>query len=181
MQFKILPALVAILSASAVTAQISPKVVVTSIEDITDLSQDATDVAQSITSNPFSLPSGFLTLARSFGGIVTTATQTVTALDGNMPEDDFEEDDQSAICTALTSFVEVHKNLLEIVIGKAGLLNIVPFAGPLVATVLRELENIVDTLAEGIIMLVPTCQKGAKMDVADLNDTIEKAINAYSN
>lgn len=180
MQFKFLPALAAVLSASVVTAQISAQVVVTSIEDITDLSQDCTDVAQSITSNPFTLPSGFIRLAGSFGGIVTTATQTVTALDGNMPEDDFAEDDQSAICTALTSFVEVHKNLLEIVIGKAGLLTIVPFAGPLVASVLRELESIVDTLAEGIISLVPTCEGGAKMDVADLNDTIEKAIKAYS-
>ncbi|KAG9256887.1 uncharacterized protein F5Z01DRAFT_672115 [Emericellopsis atlantica] len=181
MQFKVLPALVAILSASAVTAQITAKVVVTSIDDITDLSQDATDVAQSISSNPFSLPSAFLRLANSFGGIVTTATKTVTALEGDMPKDDFAKDDQSAICDALTSFVKVHQNLLEIVIGKAGLLTIVPFVGQPVAAVLRALEGVVDTLAGDIISLVPTCAKGAKMDIDMLQGTLEKAISAYSN
>lgn len=42
-------------------------------------------------------------------------------------------------------FVEVHQALLNILIGKAGLVpNLLPFVGPTVAQVLRQVESVVD-------------------------------------
>jgi hypothetical protein len=41
-------------------------------------------------------------------------------------------------------FVRVHQALLNILIGKAGLLQQVPLVGPPVAAVLRQVESVVD-------------------------------------
>jgi hypothetical protein len=52
--------------------------------------------------------------------------------------------DSDAIFDAFRDFVMVHQQLLNILIGKAGLLQTVPVVGAPVATVLRSLEGIVD-------------------------------------
>ena len=49
-----------------------------------------------------------------------------------------------AIFEAFREFVRVHQALLNILIGKAGLLQNLPFVGPPVAAVLRQIENVVD-------------------------------------
>lgn len=49
-----------------------------------------------------------------------------------------------AIFNAFREFVRVHQVLLNILIGKAGLFNTVPLIGQPVASVLRQLESIVD-------------------------------------
>lgn len=63
-------------------------------------------------------------------------------------------------------------------IGKGSLLANTPVAS-VVATVLRELEKIVDKAAFLIIDLVPTCEGGAKADLEKLDGTIGKAIDTY--
>lgn len=49
-----------------------------------------------------------------------------------------------AIFDAFREFVSVHQALLNILIGKAGLFNTVPFIGQPVAAVLRQIEGVVD-------------------------------------
>lgn len=44
----------------------------------------------------------------------------------------------------IAQFVRAHQILLNILIGKAGILTNVPFIGPPVATVLRSVEGVVD-------------------------------------
>jgi hypothetical protein len=50
----------------------------------------------------------------------------------------------NAIAEAFREFFEVHQELLNILIGKAGLFNTVPVIGQPVAAVLRQLESAVD-------------------------------------
>jgi hypothetical protein len=49
-----------------------------------------------------------------------------------------------AIFEAFREFVRVHQALLNILIGKAGLFQTVPFIGQPIAAVLRQVENVVD-------------------------------------
>lgn len=56
--------------------------------------------------------------------------------------------DGTAIFDAFREFVRVHQVLLNILIGKAGLFNTVPFIGAPVAAVLRQIEGVVDVSAE---------------------------------
>ena len=46
--------------------------------------------------------------------------------------------------TNRSQFVRVHQDLLNILIGKSGILTKVPLIGPPVATVLRQVEGVVD-------------------------------------
>lgn len=73
----------------------------------------------------------------------------------------------------------MHQQLLQIVIGKHGLLSLTPFTQPM-AAVLRTLEGGVDKLAFGIIDSVPTCAQDATQNKDSLDSTLGDAINVYS-
>ncbi|KAK6516164.1 hypothetical protein TWF506_006076 [Arthrobotrys conoides] len=90
--------------------------------------------------------------------------------------------DATAIANAFRTFVKVHQELLNILIGKAGLFSTVPLVGQPVAAVLRQLEAIVDTVAFAIIDLVdPSTQKmEITSDAASLSGTIDLSIKSYS-
>ena len=89
------------------------------------------------------------------------------------------EDGQQDICDAFATFVEVHADLLNTLIGKNSILAGTIFTAP-IAAVLRLLEKGVDTLAFGLIGLVPTCADEAKMGKEQLDLSLEKAIKAFS-
>ncbi|OAA35034.1 hypothetical protein NOR_08126 [Metarhizium rileyi] len=90
----------------------------------------------------------------------------------------FDNSGQQLICEAFRDFVRVHQILLNVVIGKHGLLSLTPFTRP-IAVVLRTLEGVVDTLAFAIIDLVPICAPGAISDKETLDRTLTEAINTY--
>lgn len=53
------------------------------------------------------------------------------------------------------------------------------FLGPVAAS-LRSLESVVDTLAFGVIDSVPYCEAAATNDKENLDDTLGKAVCAYT-
>lgn len=108
----------------------------------------------------------------------------------------------------MIQFVRVHQALLNIVIGKEGLLEQSPIKrdtigeigevqiykrvpkkafkdvesaqiGKLVAQVLRKLENAVDTVAAALIRLIPTQSECAKQQKAELDATLDDSITTY--
>ncbi|UPK96857.1 hypothetical protein LCI18_007792 [Fusarium solani-melongenae] len=178
MQFKLLTAVTTFLAASSVQAAIAPSDIVKTLETVTDLSSETNDIAKTI-SNPVQIFTAVPKLINSFREIITTVTGAISML-GDLPEDPgFPKSGQSEICEAFTSFVKVHQNLLETIIGKNGLLSSTPFTAP-IAAVLRVLEGVVDKVAFTIIGAVPTCAEGAKKDLDDLDETLSKAIDIYS-
>jgi hypothetical protein len=74
--------------------------------------------------------------------IVSTATTAIQQMDGMPPVAAGAQAD--AIFEAFREFVRVHQALLNILIGKAGLFQTVPFIGQPIAAVLRQVENVVD-------------------------------------
>jgi len=89
--------------------------------------------------------------------------------------------DATAVANAFRSFIRVHQVLLNILIGKAGLFQTVPFIGAPVAAVLRQVENVVDTIAFGLIDIIqpPTQRNQVSSDANSLSGSIDTAIGKY--
>ncbi|KAI9840544.1 MAG: hypothetical protein M1838_004008 [Thelocarpon superellum] len=156
--------------------------IVGAIDVITTLSQSLQAPANSI-----DIANGLLALigegpviqvVEGFENITATATQDVTALQGVQPLS--LQSDQDAVLDAFTEFVQVHQELLSIVIGKSGLLQDIAF-GPPVTAVLRSLEGVVDTVALAIIgTLRDVDASQATTQKNDLDGTLAQAIDAFS-
>ena len=84
----------------------------------------------------------FPQIIAGFTDIISTATTAIAQMQGTPPVTT--QADASAIADAFREFVRVHQVLLNILIGKAGLFQTVPFIGQPVAAVLRQIESVVD-------------------------------------
>jgi hypothetical protein len=89
------------------------------------------------------------------------------------------DDDAQLVVQALTTFVQVHQALLQVIIGKHGLLTLVPFFEP-IRLALVDLEAVIDTLAFDLIALIPTQKPAANAQFASLSVTLTTAITTYS-
>jgi len=167
---------------TSVSAGMTASQIVSNINIITGQSQTLQTPANSINllSGPlFLIGQGpFPQIVVGFSQIVQTVTNDISAMSQTQPFS-LESDEQS-ILTAFTTFVEVHQELLNILIGKAGILNDLPLVGPPVAQVLRALEGVVDTIAFNLIGLVPDVSGPFTDQKNSLDVTIGKAITAYT-
>ncbi|QIW96512.1 hypothetical protein AMS68_002030 [Peltaster fructicola] len=154
----------------------SAQTVINAINAVTTASQNLISSANNLGTS-FTGLAAAASLVTGFGQIVTAVTQDITTLGQINPFD--AECDQAAIVIALTKFVQVHQALLNIVIGKAGLISAIPAAGPPIAAAIRALEGVVDTIAFRLIALVPgaSCQATAQKNALDF--TFGEAIASY--
>lgn len=74
----------------------------------------------------------------------------------------------------------VHQELLNILIGKAGIFNTVPFVGQPIAAVLRAVEAVVDTIALSLIDMMQSRTMEMRDSADSLGSTISTAIDSYS-
>ncbi|PMD12183.1 UVI-1 protein [Hyaloscypha hepaticicola] len=166
---------------TTVGAMTAPEVVA-NINIITGQSQALQAPANSINllSGPlFLIGQGpFPQIVVGFSQIITTVTDDIQAMQGQQPFSVMS--DEQSILDAFTTFVEVHQELLNILIGKAGILNDLPLVGPPVAQVLRSLEGVVDTIAFGLIAAVPDVSAPFTTQKNALDVTIGQAIAAYT-
>ncbi|TQN70703.1 hypothetical protein CSHISOI_04870, partial [Colletotrichum shisoi] len=183
MRFSILKAAVAALAVcnDVVLGQITPVQVVKNIELITTKSQALIAPAQSINVINGALiiigQGPFPKIIAGFTDIVTTATVALTQMQGMPPVPAGAESD--AIFEAVRTFVKIHQQLLNVLIGKAGLLSTVPIVGGPVAAVLRVVEDVVDTFAFALIDGVQSRAKDLEAELGSLTDTIQTAIKQY--
>ncbi|KAF7540209.1 hypothetical protein G7054_g1608 [Neopestalotiopsis clavispora] len=173
----------AVMSASQVTAN---------IDAVTQMSSDTNNIAQSISlTNLFSTTPDCLDvtdvekcladvgeIVEDPGEILGTKRSVKASKKTRRQFTSFSDVEQQAICASFKDFVTIHQQLLNIVIGKHGLLSQTPFTAPM-AAVLRTLEGAVDTLAFGVIDLVPTCAQGATQNLNSLDTTLNDAITTY--
>ncbi|MCJ1407453.1 hypothetical protein MMC19_001524 [Ptychographa xylographoides] len=111
--------------------------------------------------------------------IIITCTATIDSLTGTPPMG--VKSDEDAIVKSFTTFVQVHQQLQSILIGKAGLVpNLLPFVGPPLASVLRQLESVIDTLAYELIDLVPDDGSIATQQKDSLDVTLGQSIDAWN-
>lgn len=165
-----------------VMAQTTPAQVVDNIKMLTQKSQALQGPAQSITiiSGPLILigQGPFPQIIVGFTDIVTTTTTALTQMQGMAAVPAGPQSD--AIFDAFREFVRVHQVLLNILIGKAGLFNTVPFIGAPVAAVLRQIEKVVDAAAFALVDAVQSRADDFKNQAAALDGTITIGIKSYS-
>ncbi|KZM21325.1 uncharacterized protein EKO05_0008897 [Ascochyta rabiei] len=164
-----------------VSAFLTPAQIVSTINVITTKSQALQVPAQSITLlNAPLIVVGLGPLPQiifGFTDIVVTATGAIAQLPGTptvlpgAPSD--------AIFDAFREFVRVHQVLLNILIGKAGLFNAVPFIGAPVSAALRQIEKVVDAIAFGLINLVQSRASDLQAQATSLKVTIDVAVDSY--
>ncbi|CAG5171171.1 uncharacterized protein ALTATR162_LOCUS7287 [Alternaria atra] len=164
-----------------IAAQTTPAQVVSNIQMLTQKSQALQTPAQqiSIINGPLILigQGPFPQIIIGFTDIVTTATTALAQMQGMPPVPAGEQSD--AIFNAFREFVRVHQALLNILIGKAGLFQTVPFIGQPVASVLRSVEGVVDTIAFGLIDTVQSRASDLQSQANSLSGTLQVCINSY--
>ena len=164
-----------------IAAQITPAQVVSNIRMVTQKSQALQAPAQSITiiNGPLIVigQGPFPQIITGFTDIVSTATTAIAQMQGMPPVPAGADSD--AIFDAFREFVRVHQALLNILIGKAGLFQTVPFIGQPLAAVLRQIENVVDTIAFGLIDAVESRASDLQREANSLDGTLTICINSY--
>ncbi|KAI0973244.1 hypothetical protein F4678DRAFT_477696 [Xylaria arbuscula] len=180
--------------ASTAMGALSPQQIADGITLITQKSQALQAPAQSITvlnAPLITIDQGpFPTLIAGFTDIVSTANTLIAQLPGTNPiqkrgEPQHARDliargpDADLVFGAFREFVAVHQALLNILIGKAGLLEKIPVIGEPVATALRGVESVVDTIAIDIIGLLQADASDVTSDANSLDSTLQVAINKY--
>ncbi|KAK2752022.1 hypothetical protein CKAH01_06308 [Colletotrichum kahawae] len=184
MQFSTIKFAIAALAlcSNTVLGQTTPAQVVSNINMVTEKSQALQAPAQEITAvNGALLAVGmgpFPKIIQGFTEIVTITSTALQQMQGMPPV--AAGPDAAAIAEAFRDFVRVHQALLNILIGKAGLLSTVPFVGAPVAAVLRSVESVVDTLAFSLIDSVEGQATQLNSDYNGLSSSLETAIKSYT-
>ncbi|KAK4460561.1 hypothetical protein QBC42DRAFT_205529 [Cladorrhinum samala] len=165
-------------------AAITPEEMVTNINRLTEKSKALQAPAQSISllNAPLIIigQGPFPQLITGFTDIVSTATGAIAAMKDTAAITDVAP--ATAVANAFREFVHVHQALLNILIGKAGLITSIPFIGPPMAAVLRSVEAVVDSIAFGIIGTVEVAAQKTliQSDANALDGTLTTCINKYS-
>ncbi|KAI1304051.1 hypothetical protein F5Y03DRAFT_182316 [Xylaria venustula] len=180
--------------ASAAMGALTPQQIADGINLITQKSQALQAPAQSITvlnAPLIAIGQGpFPTIIAGFNDIVSTANTLIAQLPGTDPiqkrgEPQHARDlvargpDADLVFGAFRQFVAVHQALLNILIGKAGLLEKIPIIGEPVATALRGVESVVDTIAIDIIGLLQAHAPDVTSDANSLDNTLQVTIGKY--
>ncbi|TGJ88235.1 hypothetical protein E0Z10_g563 [Xylaria hypoxylon] len=186
--------LAGIAMASSAMAALSPQQIADGIKSVTAKSQALQAPAQSITALNAALiivgQGPFPPLIAGFQDIVSTGNTLITQLGGTGPitkrdEKEHPRDlsprgpDADLVFGAFREFVAVHQALLNILIGKAGLLEKIPVIGEPVATVLRAVEGVVDTIAIDLISITQARANDLTSDANSLDNSLQLAISKY--
>ncbi|GAQ91769.1 hypothetical protein KFL_008490030 [Klebsormidium nitens] len=172
-----------LLCAPTTSASATPRQLVDSIKRATQQGQALQAPAQSIT-----IINGPLIVIGQgpFPKIIVGFTEMITELTTSIAEAQGAERlsgaDTTAVADAVRDMVRVHQALLNILIGKAGLFNTVPFIGQPVAEVLRQYEGVIDAYLFQLTDLASSeaASKTISGQQMSLDGTTTIAINAYS-
>jgi len=176
----VVTATLALLSSSNVAAQLTKDAVITNINTITTLSQGLQTPAKSINllSGPLLLigQGPFPQIITGFGTIVTDVTADIQAM--QVPVS-FSGQDATDIYNAFSDFIQVHQALLAILIGKAGILSVVPLIGFPVSAALRSVESVVDTVSLSLAAMITDYATQVASQTGALNTQLDQAITSY--
>ncbi|BFI12277.1 hypothetical protein MPTK1_4g06545 [Marchantia polymorpha subsp. ruderalis] len=150
--------------------------IVEGLKTVTDMSDQLRVATQKI--NIFNAPQQGAVIASGFATIIQKVSEGIVRVDrvtsGPLPDADAQ-----VVVDALTTFVQVHQALLNVVIGKHGILTMIPFFEP-IRVALVSLEGVIDRLAFDLIALIPTQKSSATIQFQKLDVTLKDAEDTYS-
>ncbi|TBU28545.1 hypothetical protein BD311DRAFT_865480 [Dichomitus squalens] len=164
---------VVLLGAAGAMAQ-SSDAVISAIQSFTSVSSNLADTVNDLSIVNFAtdgpeIPAGLEN--------ITTAVNSFNA-EFSPSTPPYPDDVAIEVVDVLTTFVEVHQQLLELIIGKHSLAAQFALTAP-IAEALRALESVVDTFAFALIDLIPTEQGPALAQVNALNVTFTQTVTTY--
>ncbi|TBU28508.1 hypothetical protein BD311DRAFT_806953 [Dichomitus squalens] len=162
-----------VLGAAGAMAQ-SSDVVISAIQTFTNVSSSLATTVNDLSVVNFAID-GF-EIVTGLGNITTAVTSFNAEFSSSTPA--YPDDVAIEVVDVLTTFVEVHQQLLEIIIGKHSLAAQFFLTAP-IAVALEALEAVVDTFAFGVIALIPTEEGPALAQVTALNVTFTQTITTY--
>ncbi|KAM5541752.1 hypothetical protein V8D89_004481 [Ganoderma adspersum] len=165
---------VVLLGAVGTMAQ-SSDVVITTIEAFTATSSALGTTVSNLNILNFAI-SGF-EIAQGLGNITTAVTSFNAEFSSTTPA--YTDPEAVEVVNVLTTFVVVHQQLLNLIIGKHSLAAQFFLTAP-IAAALRALEAVVDTFAFDLIALIPTQSGPALTQISSLNVTFTDCITTYS-
>ncbi|KAG6552782.1 hypothetical protein Mapa_005730 [Marchantia paleacea] len=150
--------------------------IIEGLNTVTDMSDKLRVATEKI--NVFNAAQQGIVIATGFTTIIQKVSEGIVRVDrvtsGPLPDSDAQ-----LVVDALTTFVKVHQALLNVVIGKHGIVTMVPFFEP-IRLALVSLEAVIDRLAFDLIALIPTQKDSATIQFQTLDVTLEAAKNTYS-
>ncbi|ATY62494.1 hypothetical protein A9K55_008922 [Cordyceps militaris] len=165
-------------SAALAAAAATPEQIVTGINSLTEKMAALQAPAQSITvvNAPLLLigQGPFPQIIAGFQDIANSAN-ALTAEIGTQGE----SKEGATVATSFRDFVRVSQATLNILIGKAGILQKVPVVGEPVASSLRSVEGAVDTLAITLINIFKSVSEDLENDSSSLGSTLDITIQKY--
>ncbi|KZV81619.1 hypothetical protein EXIGLDRAFT_755481 [Exidia glandulosa HHB12029] len=181
MHFSLFALVALAVSAVATPAKLLPRadstIIMQDIQVITQKSSALNDMVENL-----SIVNVFIQgpqVAPGLQDIVETGGMAVNDVT-SPPQQPFANADAVEIINVLKEFVVVHQMLLNTLIGKHGLLTLVPFVGPAVAAALRSIEEVVDTFAFALLDLIPTQAGPAVMQMNLLDESLNGTIAVYT-
>ncbi|KAM0521259.1 hypothetical protein ACHAPE_002735 [Trichoderma viride] len=177
MQFKPLLFLAAAFFFSQAQAALTAKDVVDAIRNITDISAGALDIAKNTSST--NVVASAVKITDNLRKILTIIANDVVALEGTATLPDFPDHDQADICDALSGFAKIHQDFLKTLASKKIVLDATTFLQP-IEILLVLLRAGIDSLAEEVIALVPTCGAKARDELNDLDKTLGETISTFT-
>ena len=119
-------------------------------------------------------------VAPGFQTIVNGVAKAASMLQNDPSRTELTLADAKLVVDALTTFVQVHQELLATVISKHGLLTMIPYTEP-IREALVSLESTVDSFAFALIAFIPTsAQSDYTAQFGGLKVQVEKTIKVYS-
>lgn len=119
-------------------------------------------------------------VAPAFQDIVNGVAAATSMLQNDADRTQLTAGDAKLVVAALTDFVVVHQMLLATVIGKHGLLSMIPYSDP-IRQALVNLEGAVDSFAFALIAFIPTsAQSDYSAQFDGLQVQVKKTIQVYS-
>ncbi|PTQ31406.1 hypothetical protein MARPO_0112s0050 [Marchantia polymorpha] len=150
--------------------------IIEGLKTVTDMSDKLRVATEKI--NIFNAAQQGVVIATGFTTIIQKVSEGIVRVDrvtsGPLPDADAQ-----LVVDALTTFVKVHQALLNVVIGKHGIIAMVPFFEP-IRIALVSLEAVIDRLAFDLIALIPTQKNSATIQFQTLDVTLDKAVKTYS-
>ncbi|KAM0470885.1 hypothetical protein ACHAPX_009638 [Trichoderma viride] len=177
MQFKPLLFLAAAFSFTQAQAALTAKDVVDAIHNITDISAGTLDIARNTSST--NVVASAVKITDNLRKVLTIIANDVEALEGTAALPDFPDHDQADICDALGDFAKTHQDFLKTLASKKIVLDATTFLQP-IEILLVLLRAGLDSLAEGVIALVPTCGAKARDELKDLDKTLGETISTFT-
>ncbi|TBU28509.1 hypothetical protein BD311DRAFT_324644 [Dichomitus squalens] len=164
---------VVLLGAAGAMAQ-SSDVVISAIQSFTSVSSNLATTVNDLSIVNFAADGP--EIVTGLENITTAVTSFNAEFSSSTPP--YPDDVAIEVVDVLTTFVEVHQQLLELIIGKHSLAAQFFLTAP-IAAALRALESVVDTFAFDLIALIPTEEGPALAQVNALNVTFTQTVTTY--